>query len=67
MIFKREGQPDVQLKPLHSAPMGLKLGCKPEDCPVTEDLGSRTLRLPLYADMSVEDASAAIKAIENLI
>ena len=42
--------------PLHSAPMGQKLGWKPEDCPVTEEYGKRTLRLPLYADMTREDA-----------
>lgn len=49
--------------PLHSAPMGQKLGWKPEDCPVTEDYGARTLRLPLYADMTVQDAQRVVDAI----
>ena len=53
--------------PLHSAPMGQKLGWKPEDCPVTEDYGSRTLRLPLYADMTVEDAEYVVKTISALM
>lgn len=49
--------------PLHSAPMGQRLGWKPEDCPITEDLGARTLRLPLYTDMTEEDAQMVIEAI----
>lgn len=53
--------------PLHSAPMGQKLGWKPEDCPVTEDYGARTLRLPLYADMTVEDAQRVVDAIEQCL
>ena len=53
--------------PLHSAPMGQKLGWKPEDCPITEDYGTRTLRLPLYADMTTEDARRVVKAIAECL
>lgn len=53
--------------PLHSAPMGQKLGWKPEDCPVTEDMGGRVLRLPLYADMTVEDAEHVIESIKKVL
>lgn len=53
--------------PLHSAPMGQKLGWKPEDCPVTEDMGGRVLRLPLYADMTVEDAKHVIESIKKVL
>lgn len=53
--------------PLHSAPMGQKLGWKPEDCPVTEDMGGRVLRLPLYADMTVEDAKHVIESIKEVL
>lgn len=49
--------------PLHSAPMGQKLGWKAQDCPVTEDYGSRILRLPLYADMSESDVQSVIEGI----
>lgn len=51
--------------PLHSSPYGLSLGHKPEDCPVTEDYGHRLLRLPLYADMTVEDAKRVVKVVEQ--
>ena len=50
--------------PLHSAPMGRKLGWRPEDCPITEKYGQRVLRLPLYYDMSECDQSSVIKAIK---
>ena len=49
--------------PLHSAPMGQKLGWKPEQCPVTEDYGNRVLRLPLYADMTSEEAQLVAQSV----
>lgn len=49
--------------PLHSAPMGQKLGWKPEQCPVTEDYGNRVLRLPLYADMTSEEAQFVAQSV----
>ncbi len=53
--------------PLHSAPMGLKLGYRPEQCPVTEDFGERVLRLPLYADMTVDDTLYVIENIKKIL
>lgn len=49
--------------PLHSSPMGRKLGWKPEQCPVTEDYGARVLRLPLYADMTSEEAQTVAQSV----
>lgn len=51
--------------PLHSSPMGLKLGWKVEDCPITEDYGKRVLRLPLYADMTKTDAEYVVSCIKE--
>lgn len=53
--------------PLHSAPYGLGLGYKPEDCPITEDYGQRVLRLPLYADMTAADAEYVVDAIKEIL
>ncbi len=53
--------------PLHSAPMGLHLGCDPKDCPVTEDYGKRVLRLPLYADMTAEQAEFVAQAVCDIL
>ena len=53
--------------PLHSAPMGRKLGNLPEDCPITEDYGARVLRLPLFADMTEEMSCAVAKKIVEIL
>ena len=53
--------------PLHSAPKGRQLGYVPENCPVTEDMGSRVLRLPLYADMTVEDAKNVVDCVTDIL
>ena len=51
--------------PLHSSPYGQKLGYTPEMLPVTEDLGKRILRLPLYADMTTEDTLYVVDEISK--
>lgn len=53
--------------PLHSSPYGQKLGYTPEMLPVTEDLGKRILRLPLYVDMKTEDAQFVVNEIKNIL
>ena len=53
--------------PLHSAPYGQQIGYRPEACPVTEDYGQRVLRLPLYADMTVQDAEFVASEIEKIL
>ncbi len=53
--------------PLHSAPMGRKLGYVPEDCPVTEELGHRLLRLPLSARLTTADAAEVVERINQLL
>lgn len=53
--------------PLHSSPMGQKLGWKPQDCPITEDYGNRVIRLPLYADMTTDDAQKVAEAVIEVL
>jgi dTDP-4-amino-4,6-dideoxygalactose transaminase len=52
--------------PLHSAPFGRQLGYKKEDLPVTEDISSRLLRLPMYAGMSPEESGILENVLKNL-
>jgi len=53
--------------PLHSSPMGQKLGYKPGDLPVTESIASRVVRLPLYAGLADEGLDyCADKIVESL-
>lgn len=53
--------------PLHTSPMGIKLGYKEGDLPVTEEYAKRLLRLPLYPDMTDEEVKYICDmVIENL-
>lgn len=51
--------------PLHLSEMGMKLGGNPGDCPVTEDISDRLVRLPLYSDFSVSDQSRVVGIIKS--
>ncbi|PKL69634.1 MAG: dTDP-4-amino-4,6-dideoxygalactose transaminase [Methanomicrobiales archaeon HGW-Methanomicrobiales-1] len=47
--------------PLHSSPVGLGLGYRKEDLPVTEEMSGRLLRLPMFAGMSDVETSFLIR------
>ena len=49
--------------PLHLSPMGLRFGGRQGDCPVTEDLADRLLRLPFFTGMSSSEQSQVIDAV----
>ena len=49
--------------PLNLSPMGRRLGGKDGDCPVTESVANRLLRLPFYNDLSESDQQAVIESI----
>jgi dTDP-4-amino-4,6-dideoxygalactose transaminase len=38
--------------PLHSSLMGQKVAARPTECPITDDISGRLLRLPFYNDLS---------------
>jgi dTDP-4-amino-4,6-dideoxygalactose transaminase len=42
-------------QPLHLSEMGRQFGGKHGDCPVSEQVSERILRLPLYYDLSIQD------------
>ena len=48
---------------LHLSPFGLQFGGKVGDCPVTEDVSDRLVRLPLYNDLSVTEQERIIEAV----
>lgn len=66
-LKKREIMAYICYVPLHSSPMGRKLGYEPEMVPVTEDYGARVLRLPLYADMTTEDALRVAGEVSDIL
>jgi dTDP-4-amino-4,6-dideoxygalactose transaminase len=49
--------------PLHLSDMGQRLGGKPGDCPVTEDLSDRLLRLPLYHSLTDADVDRVVETV----
>jgi len=50
-------------QPLHTSPMGRAYGGKPGDCPVTEDISDRVVRLPLFNWLSEADQGRVIQAV----
>jgi dTDP-4-amino-4,6-dideoxygalactose transaminase len=51
--------------PLHLSDMGRQFGGKPGDCPVTEDVSDRLLRLPFYNDMTEADLARVVAEIQR--
>jgi dTDP-4-amino-4,6-dideoxygalactose transaminase len=51
--------------PLHSSPLGLSLGNRKEDLPVTEEMSGRLLRLPMYAGMSNAERDYIISSVRD--
>jgi dTDP-4-amino-4,6-dideoxygalactose transaminase len=51
--------------PLHLSPMGAQWGGSPGDCPVTESVSDRLLRLPFYNSMTESEQSRVVDAVIN--
>jgi len=52
-------------QPLHLSPMGQRFGGRPGDCPVSEDVSQRLLRLPLYHALSDAEQAEVIDAVRQ--
>jgi dTDP-4-amino-4,6-dideoxygalactose transaminase len=50
--------------PLHLSDVGVQLGGRQGDCPVTEDVSDRLLRLPFYNDLAEPEQA---KVVEQLL
>ena len=53
--------------PLHTSPMGIKMGYKVGDLPITENLSGRLLRLPMYADLREEELKYIMGEIYRIL
>jgi dTDP-4-amino-4,6-dideoxygalactose transaminase len=51
--------------PLHTSEMGKRFGGRVGDCPVTEDISDRLLRLPFYNSLADADQGRVAGAIQN--
>ena len=52
--------------PLHAAPAGRRFGRVAGSLAKTEDLASRLVRLPLYADITLDDQEHVVRALRTL-
>lgn len=52
-------------QPLHLSDMGRRFGGHEGQCPVTEDVADRLVRLPLFYQMTNEDQSTVIDAVRS--
>ena len=53
--------------PLHSSKMGLKLNNELQDLPVTNDLASRIVRLPIYPSLTSDELKYILENIKEVI
>jgi len=51
--------------PLHLSTMGKKFGGQPGDCPVTEDISDRLLRLPFYFSLTEQEQQSVINCLHE--
>lgn len=62
--LKRQGILSVfHYLPLHLSDMGRRFGGKRGDCPVTEDVSDRLVRLPFYSCLSESEQADVVRAI----
>lgn len=53
--------------PLHSAPAAAILADSYRDCPVSDDVSSRILRLPFFNDLTEQDLERVAASLENAL
>lgn len=53
--------------PLHISPMGERFGGRPGDCPVTESVSDRLVRLPFFNDLTEAEQERVVAAIREIV
>jgi len=66
-LKKRDISAYTHYTPLHSSKMGLSLGSGIDELPVTEKAAEGLLRLPLYTDMTEEEADYVICCVNSIM
>jgi len=52
-------------QPLHISPMGRRFGGRAGDCPVTEDVAGRLLRLPFYTSLGEAEQEIVLDGVRS--
>jgi dTDP-4-amino-4,6-dideoxygalactose transaminase len=66
-LERRGIEAQVHSVPLHSAPAGRRVGRTAGPLPVTDDVSSRLVRLPLWADLPEEGVERVIDAVTGSV
>jgi dTDP-4-amino-4,6-dideoxygalactose transaminase len=64
-LRERGVQSVFHYQPLHLSEVGLALGGKPGDCPVTESIADRLARLPLHAGLTDDEIERVLAAVTS--
>ena len=60
--------PTFHYVPLHSSPGGMRFAADPaSDCPVTDDISGRLLRLPFFNELDDRDCDRVVTAFESAL
>ncbi|MGH8893586.1 MAG: dTDP-4-amino-4,6-dideoxygalactose transaminase, partial [Actinomycetes bacterium] len=54
--------PTFHYVPLHNSDAGRSFAARPTECPVTEDISGRLLRMPFYNNLSTDDIDRVVAA-----
>jgi dTDP-4-amino-4,6-dideoxygalactose transaminase len=66
--MKRHGvQTTFHYVPLHSAPAGVRFAARPADCPVTDEISGRLLRLPFHNNLSGDDVERVVDVLLQVL
>ena len=49
--------------PLHSSPGGRRVAARETDCPVTDDVSGRLIRLPFHNALSTQDVERVVSTL----
>jgi dTDP-4-amino-4,6-dideoxygalactose transaminase len=60
-------QPTFHYIPLHSSDAGRRFSAWPTDCPVSDDISGRLLRLPFFNNLSVEDFERVVASFTRAV
>jgi dTDP-4-amino-4,6-dideoxygalactose transaminase len=63
-LKQRAIMPAFHYLPLHLSIMGRRFGGQQGQCPITEDMSGRLLRLPFYNDLSKQDQTRVVDAVQ---
>jgi len=53
--------------PLHSSPMGMKMGNKPGDLPITENISGRLIRLPFHNYLTDKELQYIVDSLHEIL